>query len=349
MHRLILGCVLLSGCLIENPAWERPGAVTTSGASTTSSGEQPTSAASEAVTSTTGDPGGSGTDASGGSTHDPLASTEVGSTTGEIGETTTGETSTTGAPVPVCKASEFVALAMPSWAPQDAGVVPSVLGSPCGWNTSQPDCGPLNFGATGFFRLVNDEALGVNAGLIRFPLEAVTDGILESGKNLDDLIGARLELVIWEPKAGPDAPIDLEIHLLHADNFDWVEGKRDAQPAQDDDSSALCRVIDKGDCTNWAQDDALAGSTALGLLHLTPDNTKASDVDDKPEEYHARLMSEPLGMSLLLAYQQGESPSLAVTLATRRDVAEGTIGIKLRESEWPDPTLYAEFCTDWDP
>lgn len=349
MRRLILGCVLLGGCLIENPAWERPGAATTSGASTTSSGEEPTSATSEAVTSTTGDPGGSGTDASGGSTHAPLASTEVGGTTGTTGDPTTGEVGTTGAPVPVCMASEFVALAMPSWAPQDTGVVPSVMGSPCGWNTSQPDCGPLNFGTTGFFRLVNDEALGVNAGLIRFPVEVVTDEIFKSGKNLDDLIGARLELVIWEPKAGPDAPIDLEIHLLHADNFDWVEGKRDAQPAEDDDSSALCRAIDKGDCQGWAQDDALAGATSLGLLHLTPDNAEASDGDDDPAQYHARVLSESLGMPLLLAYQEGESPSLAVTLATRRDVAEGQIGIEMRESEWADPTLYAEFCTDWDP
>ncbi|HEY0137774.1 MAG TPA: hypothetical protein VGB85_27000 [Nannocystis sp.] len=338
------GVVMLGGCLKENPAWEPDGAVTTGGLVSSSSGEALTGPTSEAPTSTTGDPG--TTDASGGSTNEPLTSmTEV---VGSTGEHTTGDPDTTGAPAPVCKASELVALAMPSGAPEDTGVVPSVLGSPCPWSGGQADCGPLNFGTTGFFRLVNDEALGANAALIRFPVKAVADGIFGAGKDLEDLIGARLELVIWEPKAGPAAPVDLEIHMLHPDNTDWREGQRDAQPAQDDDSSALCRAIDKGDCDTWAQGDALAGATALGLLHLTPENAVSSDADSDPAQYHARLRSEPLGLALLLAYQKGEDPSLAVTLATRRDVGEGEIGIKMRESEWPDPTLYAEFCTDWD-
>ncbi len=349
MRQLVVGCLMLGGCLVENPAWQRPGQASTSETSssgaTTGTSDDPTMSMIPTMPTTSGE-GEATADAGSGSTDSTTSLTDPVGTTGDA---STGDEGTTGAVGPVCMASELVALKMPDGAPQDAGVVASTLGTPCPWNAGQPECGPLNFGKTGFFRLVNDPVLGVDAALIRFPAEDVAKEILGSGHDPEDLIGARLELVIWEPKSGPDAAIDLQVHLLHVDNFDWSEGDRDAEPAQDHDSSALCRTRDKGECVAWAQGDALAGAQPLGLLHVTPENAKASDGDGSESEYHAKLISESLGMPLLFAYQNGDDPALAVTLASPRGVGEGTIGIKMRESEWSDPTLYAEFCTEWAP
>ncbi len=351
MRHRVLACLLLNGCLIvDNPAYGHSAGgdtSTTNGATTGGTASGATATTGGVVTATMTTPTGGAEDGSGSgsSTTQATSLTGDGETTGALtGLSTTGETDTTGAPARVCNASELVELVMEDDAVADAGVAP--WGMPCPWQAGEP-CDTLNFGKTEFYRLVNDGGVGRNAALIRFPPDVVAEQIAASGKDKQDLIGARLQLVVWEPKSGPDGPVDFEVHLLHPDNFGWPEGERDGQPAHDDESSAKCRTIVDKTCQGWAQGDALAGSEPLGLLRLTPENAMANDLDQNGNEYHAKITSEQIGMPLWFAYDLGQSPGLAVTLLTPRTLGEGEIGVKLRESPYDNPRLFAEFCTEW--
>ncbi len=347
MRRLIFGCLMLGGCLVkDNPAWEGSAAdastigLSGEASSTTGSSWTPTTGA-EATT------GGTGTDSQGPPTTGAVSATTSTTSTGEVGSST-GEASSTGPAAAECLATELVQVPTDQDDLWDAGVVPSTMGSPCPWAMAdEPDCGGLNFGKTGFFRLVNDPNLGKSAALLRFNDQAVIDFISEQQYEPKDLVGARLELVVWEPLAQPTEDSTLEIGLLVGDEAYWDEGGRDAKKAQENDSSAVCRTIDGQGCNPWPAGDALASGEPIGLLLVTTKAAMDADQDALPDQYHAKLRSEPLGAELVEALVGGKQPSFLVSLSTPRALNAGVIGIKLEESSEADPELYLELCTQW--
>jgi hypothetical protein len=345
LRRLILGCLALGGCTKVNPAWEDSAAA--SGTSAASSEEVGASSGSSdaGVVPTTGD---ASSGATGGATDEGSGAVSVtsgDSTSGETGETSSASSegeSTTSA-LPDCVASELIPISAPL---ADTGVVPDALGSPCAWGGG-PDCGPLNFGKTQFYRLVHDVA-GTNAALLRFEIESLKIAAELSGVEPADLIGIRLELVVWEARPAPVAPYALAIHALAPDNVEFGEGNKDAMPADDGDASDLCRTRMGGQCVPWANGGAaLDESVLLGELLVTAEKVLEDDKDDLPNEYHAQLLSERLPGGLIF---MDRVPGLAVTLATPRPLAEQDVGIKLKEAPpWLDPTLHLELCTEWAP
>jgi hypothetical protein len=72
------------------------------------------------------------------------------------------------------------------------------------------------------------------------------------------------------------------------------------------------------------------------------------DEDVEANQYHARLLSDRLEGALEM-FGGPEPPSFAVTLQTPRNLDEEIVGIKLKEADWADPTLYADLCTQWGP
>lgn len=347
-------CAALGGCVKDNPAWEGAetgvGGTTGSGGGSGESGVGDASSSGSGVVPTTTGGGletGGTTDSQGDSTTGAVDPTTGGSDTGAA--SSTGGESSTGEPALHCSASEFMLVDIDNNNLVDAGVVPDSMGQPCPWNDMEQDCGPLNFGKTGFFRLVNDAELGKSAGLLRFDADAVTGFIEDAGLEMKDLLGLRVQLVVWEPLGVPTQDSELEIGMLVGEETMWAEGSRDAEKATDNESSALCRTIEKGACTPWPQDDAPMSSESIGLLLVTPEAVMEADQDDKDDEYHAYLRSEPL-KGLLAAYMAGKQPSLLVSLISTRGLDEGQIGIKLKEAEeWLHPVLYLEVCTEWSP
>ncbi len=346
MRRVILGCLMLGGCLVkDNPAWE--GSAADASTSGLSGGTSSTSGSS--LTPTTGaeaTTGGTGTDSQGTPTTGAVGATTSTASTGEVGSST-GEASSTGLAAAECLATELVQVPTDQDDLWDAGVVPSTMGSPCPWEMAEPDCGGLNFGKTGFFRLVNDPNLGKSAALLRFRHQAVIDFISEQQYEAKDLVGARLELVVWEPLAQPSEDSTLEIGMLVGAETYWDEGGRDAKKAQENDSSAACRTIDGQGCAPWPAGDALASGEPIGLLLVTTKAAMDADQDALPDQYHAKLRSEPLGAELVEALVGGKQPSFLVSLSTTRALGAGVIGIKLEESPEDDPELYLELCTQW--
>ena len=347
MRRLMLGCLVFGGCLVKgNPAWEDSGAEAGAGSTSTSGGV--ISASGETPTTSGGEDSGGAT----GSQGEPT--TAVGATTTASGESTgTGATDTggsTGQPAMQCKSSERLVVKLDAEALEDAGVVPSSMGSPCAaWGDGKaPDCGALNFGTTGFYRLVNDTEKGKNAALLRFGGEKVAEFLKTAGVDKADLLAARLQLVVYEPLTEPAQDSTLEIGMLLGDDATWDVGMKDAKPATEHESSGLCRTIDGGNCVAWSQGDALSGSTSVGILLVTKAAVMMNELDDLQDQYHAHLVSEPLAKEVALAFAEGLGPSLVVSLSTTRGLAEGVIGIKLADAkEWPDAALYFDVCIEW--
>lgn len=338
MRRLLLGCVIVCGCVKDNPAWDQP----------STGADDPTTGQVDPTTGATPTTGAATTLAGDGTTVDTTGAADP--TTGAIDEPSTGDASSDGTTeeplVQGCVASSWVPLAIADAALRDAGVVPGSMGPPCPWRPEFDDCAALNFGKTGFFRLVNDEARGQSAALLRFPQDEVAARIAEAGKTYDDLIGLRVELVVWEQKPQPSGPFTLELGLMHPEDWTWDEGDHDAQPADKDDSRWDCRDIEDA-CEAWAQGDVLAGSSKLGELAVSPGEAALHDIDQFGDQYHAQLQSESLAPALLVAYREGGEPGLTVTISTPRDLDTGDVGIKLRESDWPAPVLWAELCDAW--
>jgi len=346
VRRLILGSLVFGGCTAVNPAWD-DGADTRGGSAATSdaTGADPTSTT----------PAPTSGDGSGGATNDTtgavVSPTSGGDTTGDTTIDTTGDTtdastggdSTTEAPLK-CMAAELVPLDVPL---ADTGVVPTAMGSPCAWGGG-PDCGRVNFGTTEFYRLVNDVA-GTNAALLRFQVDSLTAAAATVGVDPADVVGIRVELVVWEQLAGPTAPYVLAIHGLAADNADFGEGDKNAGLADEGDASDQCKTILGGSCVTWANGGrALDDSEPLGSLYVTPEEVVEHDQDGNAGEYHAQLLSDSLPAAALLF--KDRVPALAVTIETPRPLGEQVVGIKLKESmPWKDPTLYLEVCTDWTP
>lgn len=332
MFRSLLGCLVLTGCLKANPAWEAgSGDTSTSagppiGSSGGSTGAAPTTGAATSTATGTG--------------------TGDGSTISTSSQAaTTGEGSSTGAPAAVCVAFETVPLALPV---EDTGVVQKVGPEPCPWSTDFEKCSPLNFGTTQFYRLINDENDGRNAALLRFPVTSLDDAVIASGHDPGDVLGLRVELVIWEELPAPVEPYTFEIHGLDAQNFGWTEGTKDALVAVDGDSSDECMTRAAGNCLGWPKGPrALEGAVSLGLLPVDAQRVAANDQDMDPNQYHAKLRSDRLEGALEM-FGGPIAPSFAVTLKTRRDLDEQVVGVKLREAPWADPTLHIDVCTQWD-
>lgn len=348
MRRLMLGSFVLCGCVKGNPAWDAP----TTG---TDTGADPSGATTDVDPTTAGVP----TTGTSSATDPATTFLELPGTDASTGGTSTGDASTGDATtvaaegssseplVAGCAAASWLRLEIADTDLRDAGVVPSSMGAPCPWQPAQPDCAPLNFGETGFFRLVNDQDHGISVALLRFPRDEVIARIAQAGKGVGDLIGLRVELVVWEPKPQPDAAFTLALGMMDPDDWDWDEGDHDGQPLDDDDSSWGCKDFEKGDCQQWAAGDVLAGSSALGQLEVQPADAAAHDIDRLGDEYHAQLASEALSPALVEAYRQGGQPGLTVTIASPRDLGSGDVGIKLRESGWPAPALWAQLCDEW--
>lgn len=329
--------VTLSGCLIPNPAYDGAtgstsrgevgstgGQATTSGAPTTSAGGEGSGSAGESTSGATTEPAATGEPTSGGST---------------------GEAGSTGGPPPLECA--MVTELLLDVVPQDTGVVPPTMGAPCPWGGGD-DCAVLNFGRTHFYRLVNDEDAGKNAALIRFPVELVVQDIMDWGYAPEDLVGVRLEMVVWEPIAAPAENIDLEVALIAAEDADWVDGERDGAPALETDSNFDCKRL-QGGCSEWLADGGpLASAETLGLLTVRPEDQPALDKDGSGSEYHMQVKSELLPAHKILGQiQKGLTPGFAVSLLSERDLDEGTIGIKLYEAPWDGPSVYVALCDEW--
>ena len=341
VRRLILGCLAMGGCTTVNPAWDDGAAA--SGTSAASSDEVGASSGSSdsGVAPTSGDASGGATDGATSGSTGSVAPTSGGESTGETTSASSEGDATTAAPI-VCKASELVPISVPL---ADTGVVPMAMGSPCPWGGGQ-DCGQVNFGVTQFYRLVND-APGTNAALLRFEVESPKHAAELTGVDPADLIGIRLELVVWEALPAPVAPYTLAIHALTKANTDFGEGDKDAALADQDDASDLCKTRTGDSCVPWANGGrALDDSVPLGELLVTAEKAAEYDKDGNPGEYHAQLLSEPLPGGLIFL---DRVPALAVTIATPRPLAAQEVGIKLKEAPWLDPTLHLELCTEWGP
>lgn len=351
MRRLIVGLMMLGGCVKENPAWE--GDATSRGATGPGAGSEDTGAATSAGSTRTSAP----TEGSASDAGDDVTTVSVAASSGTDGSSggptsradtsgdpsSSGDSSSSGGAVAQCLAFEIVPLPVPPV--EDTGVVPTAMGM-CPWGGEDP-CGALNFGKTEFYRLVKDAEKGVNAALLRFPVVTLADAVAVVGRDPGDLLGLRISVVLWEAKKLPDAPYTLQIHALAPANTGWTEGGRDAEVAQEGDSSDDCRTVTKQGCEPWAGGSALAGSTPLGELLVDKDKVVAADMDRIDGEYHASIVSERLVGALELFDGVG-MPGFGVTLATQRNLDEDVVGIKFKEVEaWADPTLYGDFCTQW--
>lgn len=328
MWRLLSGCLLVTGCLKTNPAWEEAAgsSSTTAAPAITSSG-----ASTDAAPTSSGE-GSTGTGTGSGSTSSSVA--------------TTGEGSSTGAPPVECMGMETVALLT---GVEDAGVVQEVDAEPCPWSPDFNACPPLNFGETDFYRLINDEEDGRNAALLRFPITAIEPLLADLGHQPEDLLGLRIELVVWEEEPAPAGPYALEIHGLDPANYGWTEGMQAGKVAIEGDSSDECMTWSSGACVSWANNGrAIDGAVSLGLLTVDAQRVAAHDEDTDANQYHARLLSDRLEGALEM-FGGPVPPSFAVTLQTPRNLDEEVVGIKLKEATWADPTLYADLCTQWGP
>lgn len=351
MRRLILGCLVLGGCLKANPAWQGGDADAsgTSGvigevSSTGGSMELPTTSAGEETGGATDSQGEPSTGAA--SVTTTTTATSASTSTGEDASST-GEGSSTGALGAKCMGQELLLVDIEGGSLHDAGVVPDSMPNPCPWNAGVQECGTLNFGKTGFFRLVNEQA-GKSAALIRFDGDAVQEFLEEAGYAATDVIDARIELVVYEPFDAPQQDSTLEIKMLVGDASLWVQGGGDAEVAKGSESSGNCWTFD-GDCKKWPNIDAVESSEAVGILLVTAQAVAATQDDGLGGQYHAKLRSEPL-KKLAAAYAEGQEPSLVVLLSTERGLGEPDIGIKLKEAQpWADPTLLLEVCTMWAP
>lgn len=335
--------ITLSGCLVRNPEYDEGTASASGSGGTTggSTGVTPTTAAP-----TTGSSGGSGSagESTGGEvTTDPVATGEpTGGATGSTGEAgSTGEP-----PSPMCKTWEELPLTV---VPFDTGVVPPTMGMPCPWGGAA-SCEGLNFGATHFYRLVNDGMAGRNAALIQFSRDIMVQEILAAGHTIDDLIGARLEFVVWENIQKPLAPIELQIDLLSAGDSVWTAGLGDATPAVGPEASFACRHTEG--CLKWTSADGgpLASATELGLLIVDPNDHPALDKDQPDEtQYHMQIKSQQLpGAPIRERIADGLPPAFAVSLKSVRELGQQTIGIKLWEAPWDGPFLWVELCQEWE-
>lgn len=330
MWRLLSGCLLVTGCLKTNPAWEEA-----AGSSSSTAAPASTSSASStgAAPTSSGDAStGTGTGSGEGSTGAPVA--------------TTSEGSSTGAPPVECMAVETIAL---KTGVEDAGVVQDLDAEPCPWSTEFNSCPPLNFGHTEFYRLINDEDDGRNAALLRFPVTSLEPLLADLGHQPEDLLGLRIELVVWEEEPAPAGPYALEIHGLDPANYGWTEGTKAGLVAVEGDSSDVCMTWSSGVCVSWANNGrATDGAVSLGLLAVDAQRVAEHDEDVEANQYHARLLSDRLEGALEM-FGGPEPPSFAVTLQTPRNLDEEIVGIKLKEADWADPTLYADLCTQWGP
>lgn len=336
MHPASVRCLVVSGCIgcisciKVNPAWDdgAAGTSTTVGPPGTSSGGTTMAAPTTGEAAT----GGTGDDATTGVV-----------TSGDIGSSS-GEDDGAGTPTGACLEWDTLPLKL---AVEDTGVVQSVDPEPCPWSTEFENCLSLNFGKTEFFRLINDKDEGRNAALLRFPAASLDAAVVAAGRDPLDLLGLRLELVVWEEDGEPEEPYTLEIHGLHAANFGWTEGTKDGLLAVDGDSSDTCMTRQAGACIEWPMGRATDGAALLGLLEVDEDLAADNDQDEDPGQYHAKLRSERLTGALEL-FGGPVAPSFAVMLKTRRDLDDEVVGVKLREADWPDPTLLGDFCVEWD-
>lgn len=352
MRRLVgVSLVTLAGCLLQNPAYKDDNGIsatgTASGSAGATEGPPTTGEATGAPTSGEGLVSASGTggevtsEATVGEVTTDAVTSEAG-TSASSGEATAGS-STTGPVQPVCL-NRFELGQYPTT--EDTGVVPSTMGSPCPWQGGVQDCATLNFGTTWFYRLVHDANAGRNAALFRFETESLVEDLDEEGLVVEDIVGLRFAVVVWENKAAPDGVITLDIDLVAAEDQGWLVGTKDAGTATDGDSSFACRRRENGQCTPWADAGGpLAVATKLGELSF---DAVEIDEDQSPTEYHARVESESLPAGPLVEQLLGGvEPTLALSLQTMRGLAEPQIGIKLREAEWTDPTLVIEVCSEW--
>ncbi|MBA3549196.1 MAG: hypothetical protein H0T76_22210 [Nannocystis sp.] len=335
MRPLIVGCLVVSGCIggvgciKANPAWDdgAAGTSTTAGPPGTSGGTTAAPTTGEAAT------GGTGEDA-----------TTTVATTGDSGSSS-GVGSSTGVGTGTCLEWDTVPLKL---AVEDTGVVQSVDPEPCPWSTKFENCLSLNFGATEFFRLINDKDEGRNAALLRFPVTSLDAAVAAAGRDPLDLLGLRLELVMWEEDSGPEEPYTLEIRGLHAANFGWTEGTKDGLLAVDGDSSDSCMTRQAGACVGWPMGRATDGADLLGVLEVDAELAADNDLDEDPGQYHAKLRSERLKGALEL-FGGPVAPSFAVMLKTRRDLDDEVVGVELHEAaDWQGPTLLGDFCVQWD-
>ncbi len=348
MRPAIVQCLVVSGCIggisciKVNPAWDDGAAGTSTTAGPPGTGSSGTTGAApttgEAATGATG----TGTGAGAGTGTGDDATTGV-VTTGDIGSSS-GEGSGPGMPTGACLEWDTLPLKL---AVEDTGVVQSVDPEPCPWSKEFENCLSLNFGTTEFFRLINDKDEGRNAALLRFPVTSLDAAVAAAGRDPLDLLGLRLELVVWEKDGEPEEPYTLEIHALHAANFGWTEGTKDGSFAVDGDSSDTCMTRQAGDCIAWPMGRAIDGAALLGLLEVDEDLAADNDQDEDPGQYHAKLRSERLTGALEL-FGGPVAPSFAVMLKTRRDLDDEVVGLKLHEADWPDPTLLGDFCVQWD-
>lgn len=326
--------VCTGGCLVGNPdfggavtASAGDGAGASSGAETGSSGVVPTTgAASEG-----GSEGSSGADAT-------TAAASTGETEGP------GSTGSTSAAAPVCIAKETLPIVAEAW---DTGVVPATMGSPCPWGDSGP-CEDLNFGLTQFYRTVNDPVAGRNAALVAFPRQAIIEQVIAAGHDPAQIVAFYLSLVVWEPKAQPDADVVYRVELLGVDDSGWYEGYQASAVGGVNDSSFKCKRIDADGCKPWLDPGgAQANVTPVGALVVTAAAAAATDEDQEPAQYHSRITSDPLLAAPILEHLQVADATLVVSLESPRALAEGTIGIKLKESPWSNPGLAVDVCTQW--
>lgn len=336
--------ITLSGCLVQNPAYDEPtasgsgglsgstGATTTAGPTTTT----PTTTASAS------DGSGSAGESTGEGTTGAVEPT--GGVSGSSGEA--GSTGEPMMPPKQCLSSSVMPIAAVAI---DTGVVPPAMGNPCPWGGAA-GCEILNFGITEFYRLVNDEDSGKNAALIRFPWAAVVQEIVDAGRTVEDLIGARLELVTWENIPVPLEPIELDIGLIAGADSDFLIGNKLQAPATDGDSNYNCKRIEGGVCTPWmAPEGPLPSATLLGKLTVDPAMHAAQEQDGSGTEYHMLIKSEVLPAAPIVELAaKGKEPAFTVSLSSERALDEQVFGIKLEEAPWKGPSLYVVLCDQWE-
>ncbi len=327
--------VCLGGCLVGNPDFGGPVTASAGDEAGTSSGP---GTGSSGVTPTTG-----GTSASSG-TGGAGATTEAASTGETAGSASTGATSGADA-APECIARERVPITAPAW---DTGVVPATMGSPCPWGDVGA-CEDLNFGVTQFYRTVNDPVAGRNAALFAFPTAAILDQVNAAGYDPAHIVAFYLSVVVWEPKPLPDVDVVYRVELLGVEDSGWYEGNQAGAVGVVNDSSFKCKRIDGDGCKPWL--DAAgpqANVTPVGTLVVTAAAAGAADEDQDPAQYHSRITSEPLLAAPILEHIQLADATFVVSLESQRGLAEGSIGIKLKDAPtWSDPGLAVDVCTRW--
>jgi hypothetical protein len=357
MRTLLAGCVLLLlGCTKQNPAYDDGGDASDAAGPTgdpgTTGAPPPTTGPVTTVTTDATD-GGSTAAVSGATTtggDDPtLDPTTGGASTGADTGTSTGGSSTK-----ECLKYEYLSTGLVA---EDAGVVPDFGVAPCApWETGDPaNCHRLNFGRTAFFRLVKDPGLAPrqpaherqSVALLRFP--TTLEDLEAQAMDVGDLTGARIGIVVWEPKDAPSPGVELAVHLLSPENADWGEGDKAQQLADDGDSSHECKTRAGDSCVPWTEGHPLVGKLATVPLLLM--NGVDDPQDDGPNQYHTRFYSGTIALDDLAAAFVGDKlPSFAVTVETDRVWNDESvkIGVKLKESEpWTDPELQLEVCTQW--